>query len=541
MAQRWIEAILASRKEDGWIGPVQAPDRRPYDIWPVTIVLKVLTQYAEATGDSRAVDAVSGFCRWLHANLDAHPLFDWGAYRWADLVLSVFWLYRRTREDWLLDLADNIQRQGYDWADHFTNFRFPNKIPHDECILKTHVVNNAMAIKTPGIWFQRSKRDEDRRAVLDAMANLDRYHGQATGVFTGDEHYAGKEPTQGTELCAVVEYMFSLETLLAALGDPAFGDRLERIAFNALPGANTEDMKAHQYDQQANQALCTDAPRDWTNNTDTSNLFGLEPHFGCCAANLHQGWPKLASHLWMATPDGGLAAVAYAPCEVSALAGDGASVRWTVETEYPFRETVRLSFDADHSVHFPLSLRIPEWAEGASMKVAGGDAVTAQPGTFHRIERTWTPGDAVELRFPMAIRAEKREHGAVALHRGPLVFALKIGEDRRRIDDRPGFGDWEVLPTTPWNYGLALDPDRPEESLAVEEAPISAMPFDAAHPPVTLKAKGRRIPEWGMVRNSAGPAPQSPAQSGEPLEDVELIPYGNGQLRMTELPHLADR
>ncbi len=97
---------------------------------------------------------------------------------------------------------------------------------------------------------------------------LDKYHGTAVGIFTGDEHYAGKNPTQGTELCAVVEYMFSLENLMQMLGDPAFGDRLEKIAYNALPGTFTADMWQHQYDQQANQVLCTIDKRHWTNNSD---------------------------------------------------------------------------------------------------------------------------------------------------------------------------------------------------------------------------------------------------------------------------------
>ena len=54
----------------------------------------------------------------------------------------------------------------------------------------------------------------------------------------------------------------------------------------------------------------------YTSNGPDANIFGLEPHFGCCLANMHQGWPKLASSLWMRTPEGGLAAVAYAPCTV---------------------------------------------------------------------------------------------------------------------------------------------------------------------------------------------------------------------------------
>jgi hypothetical protein len=137
-----------------------------------------------------------------------------------------------------------------------------------------HVVNNAMMVKAHGLWARLSADPKDREAVYDIIAKLDRYHGTAVGIFTGDECLAGISPIQGTELCAVVEYMYSLEMLQAALGDPAFGDRLEKIAFNALPATFSPDMWAHQYDQQVNQVECSIRPdRPW-NRTARVQHFG---------------------------------------------------------------------------------------------------------------------------------------------------------------------------------------------------------------------------------------------------------------------------
>ena len=116
-------------------------------------------------------------------------------------------------------------------------------------------------------------------------------------MFSCDEHLAGHDPSQGSELCSVVEAQFSLEQLISILGDARLGDRLEKIAFNALPGTFSKDMWAHQYDQQPNQVMCSLQKRDWTTNGPESNIFGLEPNFGCCTANMHQGWPKFAASL----------------------------------------------------------------------------------------------------------------------------------------------------------------------------------------------------------------------------------------------------
>ena len=102
-------------------------------------------------------------------------------------------------------------------------------------------------------------------------------------------------------------------------------------------------MWSHQYDQQVNQVQCTINPEHgWSNNGPEANLFGLEPHYGCCTSNMHQGWPKFTAHLWMKTPDEGLAAAAWAPCRVETRLRD-VPVSLAVDTDYPFRETVELT------------------------------------------------------------------------------------------------------------------------------------------------------------------------------------------------------
>jgi len=534
---RWIDYILEHQQQDGWLGPVRDRSadgkRPPYDPWPVFVVLKAFTQYQEASADERVIPTMRRFFVRLSALLRERPLFDWGHHRWADLVLSVHWLYERTGERWLLDLARVVHDQGFDWRGHFEDFPNTERTASDACDRISHVVNNAMAIKAAAVWYRQSHQDADRVGSQTAIAALDRYHGQATGVFTGDEHLAGLNPSQGTELCAVNEYLYSLEVLLSILGEAPLADRLERIAYNALPATFSPDMWAHQYDQQANQVICaiSESPI-YTSNGPDSNTFGVEPCYGCCTANLSQGWPKFAAHLWMTTPDGGIAAVAHAPSQV-AWQTHGVGVRVTSLTDYPFAEHVCTLVETDGPIRFPLYLRIPGWAEGAT--VAGEPAM---PGTFHRVERTWSGEREIALELPMPVRLRRGYHDSISILRGPLVYSLRIGEEWRQIGGQAPHSDFEVYPTTPWAYALLMDVKDPGSSITFCRRGMGDRPFSPDGAPIFARVRGRRLTNWKIEHGAAGPLPKSPVRSDQPTEDLILIPYGCTNLRVTEFPVL---
>ncbi|HET7841991.1 MAG TPA: beta-L-arabinofuranosidase domain-containing protein [Terriglobia bacterium] len=551
-AKQRIEWTLTHQRPDGAIGP-----EKNKDWWPIMVMLKALTQYQEATGDPRVVPLMTKYFHYQAAHLNDQPLTDWGKFRWADEVVSVIWLYNRTGDASLLDLARTLQKQGHDWKSQFADFRFTSKVNGEqmnkawesgdkELSLSAHGVNNAMALKTSAVWSEVSRDNSDRQAAAHQLNELDKYHLLPNGMFSCDEHLAGKDPSQGTELCSVVEAQYSIEELISILGNPAYGDRLERIAYNALPGTFTKDMWGHQYDQQPNQVEVSLEKRNWTSNGPEANVFGLEPNFGCCTANMHQGWPKFVGSLWMATPDQGLAAVAYGPNEVNTTVKGDTAITIKEETEYPFQGEIRFAVNPSQEVEFPLRMRIPAWAEGASVTVNGTRADGVKEGEFFTVNRDWKKGDRVVLTLPMRVRISRWYHNSIAVERGPLLFSLKVGEKWTKIEKGMSHpapapaADWAVMPTTPWNYGLVVDAEHPEQSITVKEKAMGEFPFGPEGAPIELHVKGRRIPDWKLVEGSAGPLPESPVQSSEPLETLTLIPYGAAKLRVTAFPQLKD-
>ena len=285
-------------------------------------------------------------------------------------------------------------------------------------------------------------------------------------------------PSQGSELCTVVETMYSLEQSLAILGDASLGDRLEMIAFNALPGTFTDDMWAHQYNQEPNQVEVSLHRKPWTTDGPESNIYGLEPNFGCCTANFHQGWPKFAASLWMASHDDGLVAAAYSPCEVRTMIGNTA-VHVSEQTEYPFRGLVRITINPASPLRFPLRLRIPAWADGTAIHVNGAPVEGVKAAAFTKIDRTWKEGDLVEVTFLMTPRISEGFHESVSIGRGSLVFSYPIEQDWVKLRTQGMTSDWQVFPASQWNYGVFAGQDAPH-NIAVKESSIGTTPFALA-------------------------------------------------------------
>ncbi|PQV63522.1 protein of unknown function (DUF1080) [Abditibacterium utsteinense] len=527
--QAWIEPILSSGREDGFFGP-----KKNDDWWPRMVATYLLRDYAEATGDARVQPFLTRYYRHMSEHLPTRALRDWGRARAGDEIDTVFWLYNRTGDEFLLPLADLLQQQAFAWTEIFHK----NEFMSDDFMTR-HNVNVPQALKMPAVYFQRSGAARDKTAYDAGRAHLMRDHGTSFGINTGTEMLAGRSSFEGVETCSIVEQMLSDETALRILGDARIGDNLETLAFNALPAATSKTFRQHVYYTLENNVTAPRSHLGYEQDYDDGRTPAPRSGFPCCCYNLHMGWPKLAQSAWAATRNGGLALLAYVPSQVTARVGE-AAVRFECETNYPFEDTIRLRASSDRAARFDLQLRIPAWCQKAQIKVNGKVQPTPVAGTFAIINRTWKSGDLVEISLPSQVEVMRGVNDSVSVRRGPLVYALGIQENWKPFDQAkiPGFESFEVLGNSAWNFALALSSANPAAAFQLTKKAVPRNPFQTGQSPLALRVTAKRLPTWTLQPNGAAAfdPPLTPVQSDAPLQTLELVPFGSQMLRVTNFP-----
>ncbi|MBQ9080962.1 MAG: glycoside hydrolase family 127 protein [Clostridia bacterium] len=524
-AKKYIDAILAAQRPDGWICPCDDEARPTYDTWAVQLITKVLVVYYECSSDERVPDVIYRTLKNYYELLrdGTISLFKWGKYRWFECFIAIEFCYRRCREGWLIELARILREQGQD----YNSITHLWERPLNAWKLDTHIVNLAMCLKYEAISHELLGEDyTDRAEALHQI--LDKFNGTPVGLFTGDECLSGLSPIQGTELCAVVEQMYSYELLFAHTGEPRWADRLEMLAFNALPAAISDDMWAHQYVQMSNQIACIKFPGKsvFRTNGAQAHLFGLEPNYGCCTANFNQGWPKLALSTFMHDGDT-VINVLPIPSELS----DGGK-RIRLETDYPFRNIFKYTIETDKPFRF--KIRIPACARDVAIN---GQICTEKEPCFD-IEAGKTVISMAFHTFPELI---SRPRGLKTAKCGSLIFSVPIKYSKKMyeyeakgVERKFPYCDYEYIPESEWSYGYASN------IMTVERRELADIPFSSESPAIVVHAKVRRI-DWGLEDGYETVCAKTPA-SRKPIDeeerDIELYPYGCAKLRMTELPKI---
>lgn len=547
--KKWLNKVFESQQADGYFGPKVKPDKDGnFDLWPNMIMLWTMQSYYEYSHDKRVIPFMTKYFKWQSTLPDDKLLQTyWENSRGGDNLYSIYWLYNYTGENWLLDLGNKIHHNTADWTQK-------NNLPN------WHNVNVAECFREPATYYMETKDSSYLNATYNDFYLIRKLYGQVPGGMFGADENARKgydDPRQAVETCGMVEQMTSDEILTGITGDPMWADNCEDVAFNTYPAAVMPDFKGLRYLTAPNMVV-SDSKNHSPGIQNEGPFLMMNPFSSrCCQHNHSQGWPYYAEHLWMATPDNGIAAILYNSCSVTAKVGDGNSVTLNESTHYPFDEHIKFTVQSSHNANFPLYLRIPSWCENASVIVNGKQVhIDVTKSSYIRLENIWKNGDVIELMLPMQLKLRNwtDNKNSVSLNYGPLTFSLKIDEEYKKMDSKASaIGDskwqanadqskwpaYEIYPGSKWNYGLNLNDQSLTDQFKIIKRPWpkNNFPFTQDAVPIEIETKGKIIPQWTLDKYElCSVLPQSPVTVDTKSESIQLIPMGAARLRISAFP-----
>ncbi|MBQ8618812.1 MAG: glycoside hydrolase family 127 protein [Clostridia bacterium] len=521
---RLVDAVVDGQLEDGSFGAENetfAARGR---------MLRALCAAYSMTGDKRLLSFMLRYMKFLKDTLETAPLSAEDAMHCADTLECGVFLYNVTAQKAILSVLMTLVAQGADYTTLFHSFPYRTPVSRtmsEEALYEAlscesedgyahHLLRTANAanlcegLRASALAAQLTGSGKHLSAAETGLARMNKAHGAVCGGVTGDPLLAGSHPSRGVHAKALCELAASLETLLACPAGEHMADQLDILMYNGVAAAFALDGRSVQAVQQANQVK-TDRAARFPLSAHHASLFSLEDSETLSA--LLAAWPRYANSQWLLSRDDGLYAASYAPCQVRYRLA-GAAVRLNVESGYPVSGHVRITVNLDKNAAFPLHLRIPAWAEGATAAVCG-EIIPAPCGAILTVNREWNDGDELLLTLPMAVQRHVCYHQAVCVRRGPLVFSYAPAFDM--LDDENGALAMQARK----GFGVALDESADIETIMTESG-------------IELHTKGYVQSGWGMRGESCEQPPIS-CEKGEAV-DVTLVPYAKAQIRLSVLP-----
>ena len=473
------------------------------------------------------------------------------------------YLYAHTGDPRFLELAAQAYKNYLNDTDSFCT---KEKITSSEAF-NCHGVTAAESLKMLALMYLYSGDPEALFLTKAAFEKVIAKGLMPDGAPVSSEFLGTAEFNSLHETCDISDWTWSMGYCLMATGEPKWADMIERIIFNALPGAVTKDFRQFQYFSSANQILATSTS---SHNMLTRMSYRAAHDTECCGGNVNRAMPNYVIRQWMSLPASsehpGVVAVFYGPSELTVEIG-GQPVTITQTTDYPFRETITFKVHVKRPVLFDLALRIPAWCKSATITVNKKPyPAKLDSGTFATISRLFKHSDTIQLTLPMEVHSEDWFGGqSTVFVRGPLVYSLDIAEKRVEVmRDTPhveeslngnliqGFPAVEFTPMSEWRYGIDPSVKADITQIKVVEMAMSENPFLPGHAPVHLELPLRRLPNWNpewtaeptldpngkpvYVVNPQSLPTRKELVAAEAPAPQRLVPYGATHLRLTTLP-----
>ncbi|WP_238915206.1 beta-L-arabinofuranosidase domain-containing protein [Clostridium sp. YIM B02555] len=241
------------------------------------------------------------------------------------------------------------------------------------------------------------------------------------------------------ETCASVGLAFFAHRMLMIEPKSEYADVMERAFYNTIIGGMAQDGKSFFYVNplEVSPEACEKNPTKHHVKPRRQKWFTC----ACCPPNITRTLTSLGQYIYTVNEEtiytnlyiGGEASISLADNEIKLIQ----------ETDYPWKEEIKIKLLTEEEIKFTLALRIPSWCPEAKIKV-NNQVVDIEERTLNgyvMLKREWNPSDEIVLILKMPILRMKAnplvraDIGKVAIQRGPLVYCLEEADNGSNLHE----------------------------------------------------------------------------------------------------------
>ena len=430
-----IDTIVAAQQPDGYLNTLYVKERAAqrhtrmadnHELYCLGHMLQAAVAWKRATGETKLLDSGLKMVAYLLLNFgpDKKPLLEGH----PEVEMALIECYRETGDKRYLELAHyllesdpRIKLDKSSIVYHNTGRPF-----WERTILEGHAVR-AMYACSGATDYYLETGDQRYKDALDRLWQdlVGRKMYITGGVGSRESGEAFGEPYElpnqlaYTESCAAIGSMFWQWRMLQATADEKYMDVFERALYNGVNSGLS--LRGNLYCYRNPLELIGD-PEDIIRNPwyDTT----------CCPPNIQRVLASLPGYMYSTSADG-LYVHLYHAGALKWHLEDGTPIEVSEETNYPWSGTISLVVNPAAEKEFTFHVRIPAWAEGATLAVNEAALPAPRPGTYAAIKRAWKRGDVVKLTLPIAPRMTtanalvRDDVGKLAVEYGPLVYCME--------------------------------------------------------------------------------------------------------------------
>lgn len=454
IVEKYADLIVRLQEPDGWIGTRLAPaapfdERVRHDLYVAGHLFEAAVAHHAATGSRRLLDAAVRLADfYLRAFQAKHPYYKLIGQEHPEIELALVRLGRATGQDRFITFARDLTHLAQ-LTPPLRNVRAGGG--------RLHAVRLCYQLTGVAELFLQAGECDEWPSVTPLWEELITTRTYVTGGIGCNEHVPDepydlpqtfeKNPNRDVaETCASVSLMMLSWRVHGVTGQARPFEVIERILYNHCLGALSPDHAGNFYYNPLRRVGDLSARTDHGGDPVRRTRLPAIHSTACCLPNAWRFFAQLPEYVLSVRGDTVLVNL-YTEADARVRLDDGRIVEVAMSTRYPDDGTVTLRVKPQQRGVFTLGLRIPMWAQGATLRINRARPQPVAPGEYARVTREWGGEDRIQLDLPMkpivltartgmAIPVEgvpevRANAGQAAFQRGPLIYCLEQPEDSR--------------------------------------------------------------------------------------------------------------